>query len=58
MGQEHTKTVAVFGFTIFAFPSDPIIASQIASKGGSASSKGTVKSGRSHLVMPFGSSYR
>lgn len=53
----HTITVAWLGFTSFAFPSEPMIASQISSKGGISSSYGTVNSGLSHLVIPFGSSY-
>ncbi len=54
----HTKTVAWWGFIVFEFRSDPIRASQIASKGGVSSSYSTVKRGLSHRVMPFGSSYR
>lgn len=52
-----TIKVAWLGFTSFEFPSEPIIASQISSKGGFSSSYGTVNSGLSHRVMPFGSSY-
>jgi len=55
--RQFTSIVAVLGLTVFAFPSDPTMASQIFSHGGFSSSKGTVKSGLSHLVMPFGSSY-
>jgi len=55
---KHTKTVAWFGLTTLSFPSLPINASQIWSKGGVSSSSRTVKSGLSHLVMPLGSSYR
>lgn len=53
-----TITVAKFGLTFFNSPSEPINAFQMASHGGTESSYGTVKRGLSHLVMPFGSSYR